>query len=83
MKAAFYNQYGSPDVIQVKEIDKPVPKENEILIKIHASSVNTVDCTFRKGNEFFARLFTGITKPKHHIPGGDLAGEVQEIGKTF
>ncbi len=64
MKAIVYTKYGSPEVLQLKEIDKPIPKNNEVLIKVHATTVTATDCTFRKGEPFFSRLYTGLTKPK-------------------
>lgn len=82
MKAVVYTKYGPPEVLQLKELEKPVPKDDEVLIKIHAASVTAVDCTFRKGSDFFARLFTGPLKPKRSVPGGDLAGEVEAVGKN-
>ncbi|MDM8532698.1 NAD(P)-dependent alcohol dehydrogenase [Anaerolineales bacterium HSG25] len=81
MKAVVYTQYGSPDVLQLKEVAKPTPKDNEILIKIRATSVTAVDSTFRKGDDFSARLFTGIMKPKNPTLGSYFAGEVEAVGK--
>ncbi len=82
MKAIQYTKYGSPDVLKLNEIDKPDPNENEVLIRIYASTVSAVDSIFRKGDNFFARLATGIAKPKNPIPGTDFAGEVEEVGKN-
>ena len=81
MKVVVYTKYGLPEVLQLREIEKPVPKDNEGLIRIHATTVTAVDCTFRKGKPLFTRLFTGITKPKKSIPGTELAGEIEETGK--
>ncbi len=81
MKAVFYTQYGSPDVLKINNLDKPVPGENEVLIKIHATTVTATDCTFRKGEPRFSRLFTGITKPKNQILGSEFAGEIETAGK--
>ena len=67
MKAAVYKNYGPPEVLKIEEIDRPVPKDNEILIKIHATTVTAVDSIFRNGKSFFARMATGITKPKNKI----------------
>ena len=80
MKAVVYKKYGSPEVLQIKDIEKPIPKSNEVLIKVYASTVTATDCTFRKGKPFFARLFTGLTKPKQQILGSEFAGEIEDIG---
>ena len=82
MKAALYDKYGSPEVLEIKEIEKPVQKENEVLIRIYATTVTAVDSIFRKGEIFFARLATGITKPKNKILGTEFAGEVEAVGKN-
>jgi NADPH:quinone reductase-like Zn-dependent oxidoreductase len=81
MKAIVYTEYGSPDVLQLKAVEKPAPADNEVLIKIHASTVETTDAIFRQGTDFSARLFTGLFKPKFTIPGGEFAGQVEAVGK--
>jgi len=81
MKAIKYYQYGPPSVLQIVEVDKPTPRDDEVLIKIHASTISAVDSIFRRGESFYARLFTGLFKPKTPNLGGDLAGEVVAIGK--
>jgi NADPH:quinone reductase-like Zn-dependent oxidoreductase len=82
MKALVYTKYGPPDVLQLTEVEKPIPKDNEVLIKIHATTVNRTDCATIRAKPFFARLFTGIFKPKEIIPGTEFAGIVEEIGKN-
>ncbi|OGU34751.1 MAG: Zn-dependent oxidoreductase [Ignavibacteria bacterium GWB2_35_6b] len=81
MKAVVYQKYGKPDVIELKEIEKPVPKENEVLIKVYATTITAVDSIFRNGNNFFARLATGITKPKKEILGFEFSGVLESVGK--
>ncbi len=81
MKAIVYTQYGPPDVLQLKEVDKPVPRDDEVLIKVHATTVNRTDCATIRAKPFFMRIVTGLFKPKKHIPGTDLAGEVKAVGK--
>jgi NADPH:quinone reductase-like Zn-dependent oxidoreductase len=82
MKAILVTRYGDPEVLKVKEVPTPSPKENEVLIKIHAAAVNSTDPVFRKGKPYISRIFTGLLKPKHQVPGDVLAGEVIEIGKN-
>ena len=82
MTAAVYTTYGSPDVLQLKQVDKPVPADNDVLIKIHATTVEATDATFRQGSTLSARLFTGLLKPRFAIPGSEFAGEVEAIGKA-
>ncbi|MEN6325257.1 MAG: NAD(P)-dependent alcohol dehydrogenase [Syntrophomonas sp.] len=80
MKAMIVTKYGPPEVLQLKEVEKPVPKDNEVLVRIEATVAAPPDCAFRKGDPFISRLFTGLTKPKH-IPGDVLAGSIVAAGK--
>jgi len=82
MKAIVYQKYGSPDVLELKEVEKPTPKDDEVLIKIHATTVNRTDCAILRAKPFFARFFTGIFKPNKPIPGTEFAGKIEEIGKN-
>lgn len=81
MKAVIYTQYGSPDVLELKEVNKPEPKENEVLIKIHATSINASDNEFLRGTPFYVRMW-GLFKPKINILGSDIAGTIEEVGKN-
>lgn len=82
MKATFYETYGPPSNIEVRETDKPAPKDNEILVKVHAATVNRTDTGLRTAVYFVSRFFTGLFKPRQAISGTDFAGEVEAIGKT-
>jgi NADPH:quinone reductase-like Zn-dependent oxidoreductase len=81
MKASLYQKYGSPDVLQIKEVEKPVPKNNEVLIKVYAATVNRTDCAMLRAKPFIMRFFTGFFKPKNPILGTDFAGKIEAIGK--
>jgi len=82
MKAAVRIKYGSAEVLSIQEVEKPAPKENEILIKVHAATVNRSDYHALTGKPFFMRFFTGLFKPKLCITGSDFAGEVEAIGEN-
>ncbi len=82
MKAIVYQKYGSPDVLQLKEVEKPTPKDNEILVRIHAASVNDWDWGLLRGKPFVNRLLFGLLKPKIKILGVDIAGRVEAVGKN-
>lgn len=82
MKAIIYTKYGSPDVLKLKEVNKPVPEDNEVLIKIVASTVNRTDCATIRAKPFFMRIATGLFKPKKQIPGTEYAGEIEAVGKS-
>jgi NADPH:quinone reductase-like Zn-dependent oxidoreductase len=86
MKAAVYERYGPPDVVEVREIEKPTPKDNEVLIRIHATTVTSGDWRARSldvpaGFGLISRLFFGISKPKRPVLGTELAGEIEAVGK--
>ena len=81
MKAIVYEKYGPPSkVLELKEVEKPTPKDNEVLVKIFASSINDGDESMISGKPIFVRLMGyGLLKPKHMIPGGDIAGQVLSL----
>jgi NADPH:quinone reductase-like Zn-dependent oxidoreductase len=81
MRAIVYTEYGSPDVLQLKEIEKPVPKDDELLIRVHAVSVNRSDWEGLIGKPLYARI-GGLRKPSHPILGSDVAGRVEMAGKN-
>jgi NADPH:quinone reductase-like Zn-dependent oxidoreductase len=80
MKAIVYTTYGSPDVLQLKEVEKPTPKEDEVLIRIYAAAVTAGDVIVVKGEPFLVRLSSGLLEPKHKIPGKEMAGRVEAVG---
>ncbi|TMM53911.1 NAD(P)-dependent alcohol dehydrogenase [Maribacter algarum] len=80
MKAVTRTKYGPPEVLEVKEILKPQPEENELLIRVHATTVNRTDCGILTGKPYLIRAFVGLTKPRHLVPGTDFAGQVEAIG---
>jgi len=82
MKAIVYTKYGSPDVLHLNDVEKPVPKDYEVLIRVHATTVNRTDCATIRAIPFFARIFTGLFKPKKQIPGTEFAGEIEAVGKS-
>ncbi|MGB7342240.1 MAG: NAD(P)-dependent alcohol dehydrogenase [Phototrophicaceae bacterium] len=81
MKTIVQTQYGTPDVLQLVEVEKPTPADNEVLVKIHATTVTATEAVFRQGKPYFSRLFTGLMKPKIKTLGEELAGEVVAVGK--
>jgi len=82
MRAAIHTKYGSPDVVKVIEVPKPIPGSNEVLIKVHASTVNRTDCGFRSAEYFISRFFSGLIKPRNNTLGCEFAGEIEAIGEN-
>ena len=80
MKAIVYTDYGPPEVLQLKEVEKPAPKEDEVLVEVHAASINYVDWQVLRGKSFLLRLLNGVRKPKHNVLGDDVAGRIEAIG---
>lgn len=83
MKAIWYSQYGTPDVLQLIEVIKPTPKENEVLIKVVASSLNEWDNGLLRGDVWLTRLLGGLFKPKNKILGADVAGIIEAVGSNI
>lgn len=82
MKAAVRSTYGSAEVLSIKEIPKPIPKDDEVLVRVHAASVSRTDCHVLSGKPAIMKLFTGLSKPRSAVPGSDFAGEIESIGKN-
>ena len=82
MKAAVHTRYGPPDVVRVVDVPTPAPKDNEVLVKVQATTVNRTDCGFRGAKPFFVRAFTGLARPRVTILGNEFAGQIQAIGSS-
>lgn len=81
MKAVVYRKYGPPEVVKLVEVPKPLPKNNELLVKVYSSTVNRTDSGFRSAEYFISRFWTGLLRPKHQILGCEFAGVIDEIGQ--
>lgn len=82
MKAIVYRNFGSPDILRCEEIEKPTPRDDEVLIKVRAASVNPLDWKLMKGGPFIFRILLGLGKPKIKRPGVDVAGQIEAVGKN-
>lgn len=82
MKAILFTKYGSPDVLQLREVTKPTPRDDEVLIRVHAASLNDWDWGALQGSDFVNRLIFGLLRPKKQILGSDIAGRVEAVGKN-
>ncbi|MGM7682613.1 NAD(P)-dependent alcohol dehydrogenase [Cytobacillus sp. Hm23] len=82
MKAIVFTKYGSPDVLQYKEVAKPIPKEGEVLVKVNAAAANPLDWRFMRAKPFLARIENGLFKPKNMQLGADIAGKIVEVGSN-
>ena len=80
MRAVVQDRYGPPEVLRLEEVERPVPKDEEVLVRVHASTVTRSDCGFRAASPFFSRAFTGLRRPKQRIAGTELAGVVESVG---
>src|SRR6266545_4866645 len=81
MKAAVHTRYGPPDVVRISAVTKPTAKDNQVLVKVHATTVNRTDCGFRAGRPFIVRFFTGLIRPRVTVLGTEFAGVVEAIGR--
>jgi len=82
MRAVVHDRYGPPEVLRLDQAERPVPNEDEVLVKVHASTVTRTDCGLRGAHPFFMRIGTGLLRPKRRIPGLELAGVVEAIGSA-
>ncbi|TAN34890.1 NAD(P)-dependent alcohol dehydrogenase [bacterium] len=80
MRAVVFDSYGPPEVLRLEDVDRPAPKADEVLVKVHATTVNRSDCGWRGAKPFISRFFSGLRRPKQRILGSELAGEVEAVG---
>jgi NADPH:quinone reductase-like Zn-dependent oxidoreductase len=80
MKAAVHTRYGPPDVVRISDVEKPTARDNEVLVKVHATTVNRTDCGFRAAKPFIVRLFSGLIRPRVTVLGNEFAGVVEAVG---
>jgi NADPH:quinone reductase-like Zn-dependent oxidoreductase len=82
VKAVVHDRYGPPEVLRIEDVERPVPKDDEVLVRVHATTVNRTDCHVREANPFFWRFYAGMRRPKWRILGSELAGEVEAVGRA-
>jgi NADPH:quinone reductase-like Zn-dependent oxidoreductase len=82
MRAVVHDRYGLPEVLRVEEVERPVPGDDEVLVRVHATTVSRSDCAFRAAKPFVSRVVTGVRRPKWRVPGLDLAGEIEAVGEA-
>ena len=82
MQAAVHIRYGTPEVVRIIEVDKPMIRPTEVLVHVHATTVNRTDCACRAAKPFFMRLFTGLIRPRATVLGNEFAGVVVDVGRS-
>ena len=82
MRAVVWDRYGPPEVLRIEDVERPAPKDDEVLIRVRASTVNRTDTGLRSAELFISRFVTGLTRPRHRIPGTEFSGEVVEVGSS-
>jgi NADPH:quinone reductase-like Zn-dependent oxidoreductase len=82
MRAVVHDRYGPPDVLRLEDVERPARANDEVLVRVHATTVTRTDCGMRRPDPFFVRLFTGLRRPRRRILGMELAGEVEEVGSA-
>lgn len=82
MRAVVFDRYGSPEVLRIEDVERPAPGDDQVLVRVHATTVNRTDCGWRKAEPFFARVFTGLLRPKWRTPGMEYAGVVEACGSS-
>ncbi len=80
MKAAVYTRYGAPEVVGIAEVEKPTARDNEVLVEVHATTVNRTDCAYRAARPFFMRFLTGVIRPRSAVLGTEFAGVIEAVG---
>jgi len=80
VRAVVHDRYGPPDVLRIEDVDRPVPKDDHVLVRVHATTVTRSDCGWRSAKPFISRFFTGVTRPKRRILGTEFSGEVETVG---
>lgn len=82
MRAMFHDAYGSPDLLELRDIDQPEIDDDEVLVRVHAAGLHVGDCFAVRGAPFAMRIVTGLLRPKYGVPGFDMAGQVETVGKS-
>jgi NADPH:quinone reductase-like Zn-dependent oxidoreductase len=82
VRAVVYDNYGPPEVLRLEDVEQPVPEDDQVLVRVRATTVNRSDCGLRAAKPFFSRAFSGLSRPRHRIPGMEFAGEVEAVGSA-